>query len=49
VGPVKFAADHTATLPIVMDQWQGKGTKVVSSPVSGIKPNGKLIFPVPGS
>ena len=49
VGPVKFAANHTAILPIVMDQWQGNGTKVVSSPVAGIKPNGKLVFPVPTS
>lgn len=48
VGPIKFAADHTAILPVVMDQWQGVGTKVVSSPLSNIKPNGKFIL-LPGS
>jgi branched-chain amino acid transport system substrate-binding protein len=49
VGPIKFNADHTSTLPVVMDQWQGKGTKVVSSPYPNIKPNGKLLYPLPGS
>jgi branched-chain amino acid transport system substrate-binding protein len=49
VGPIKFDADHTSTLPVVMDQWQGKGTKVVSSPLPSIKPNGKLLYPLPGS
>jgi branched-chain amino acid transport system substrate-binding protein len=49
VGPIKFAANHTSILPVVMDQWQGKETKVVFSLHPNIKPNGKLIYPLPSS
>jgi branched-chain amino acid transport system substrate-binding protein len=44
VGPVKFAADHTAKLPIAEDQWQN-GKTVVVWPKS--KATGKFLFPRP--
>lgn len=47
VGPIKFDADHTAKLPIVMDQWQGGDSKVVASSIASITPNGTLQFPLP--
>lgn len=44
VGPVKFDANHTSKLPMVVTQWQKDGAKVVW-PTN--QANGKLIFPVP--
>jgi branched-chain amino acid transport system substrate-binding protein len=47
VGPVKFDANHTSKLPLVEDQWQQGQSKVVFSAFPNIKPDGKLLFPVP--
>jgi branched-chain amino acid transport system substrate-binding protein len=47
VGPIKFNAEHYSTLPVVMDQWQNKQSKVVFSTLKNIKPDGTLLFPVP--
>lgn len=47
VGPIQFDSNHTAKLPVVMDQWQNGNTVVVYSPVPAIKPNGKFLFPLP--
>lgn len=47
VGPIKFDANHTAKLPIVMDQWQGGVSKVVASSIPTITPNGNFQFPLP--
>ena len=44
VGPVEFADDHTATLPLVEAQWQD-GKSVVVWPDD--KATGKIIFPLP--
>ena len=44
VGPIKFAADHTATLPIVSEQWQGGKTVIVWPKKAA---TGKLLFPMP--
>ena len=44
VGPIEFAADHTATLPLVEAQWQN-GESVVVWPEE--KATGKIIFPLP--
>lgn len=44
VGPVKFAADHTSTLPIVSEQWQN-GKAVIVWPKASA--TGKLLFPMP--
>ncbi len=46
VGPVKFDASHTSTLPLVMDQWQNLQSKVVFSPASALKPTAKFLFPL---
>jgi branched-chain amino acid transport system substrate-binding protein len=44
VGPVKFAGDHTAKLPIVALQWQS-GKTVIVWPKSA--QTGEFLFPVP--
>jgi branched-chain amino acid transport system substrate-binding protein len=44
VGPVKFASDHTSTIPSVESQWQNGEPKIVF-PES--RATGKLIFPLP--
>ena len=44
VGPIKFDADHTARLPMVLDQWQG-GKTVVIWPKD--QATGKPLFPLP--
>jgi branched-chain amino acid transport system substrate-binding protein len=43
-GPVKFAADHTAKLALVEDQWQG-GKAVVVGPTKDVQ-TGNLLFPL---
>jgi branched-chain amino acid transport system substrate-binding protein len=45
VGPVKFGADHTSKLPMVMTQWQG-GKAVIVGPTKE-DTTGKLLFPLP--
>ncbi|MCA8294731.1 amino acid ABC transporter substrate-binding protein [Burkholderia sp. AU30198] len=44
VGPVKFDADHTSRIPVVVMQWQD-GRAVTVWPKE--KANGKLVFPLP--
>jgi branched-chain amino acid transport system substrate-binding protein len=44
-GPVKFAADHHATLPIFATQWQAGQTFLVFPRLKGAR---KLLAPVPG-
>jgi branched-chain amino acid transport system substrate-binding protein len=44
VGPIKFAENHTATLPVVALQWQG-GKTVIVSPKD--RKTGEFLFPVP--
>lgn len=44
VGPVKFASDHTSTIPSVESQWQDGEAKIVFPEE---KATGKLIFPLP--
>lgn len=44
VGPIKFDANHTSTLPMVEEQWQD-GKNVVISPKA--RANAKVIFPLP--
>lgn len=44
VGPVKFDADHTATLPMVLNQWQN-GKTVVIWPKD--QATGEPLFPMP--
>jgi len=46
VGPVRFTAQHTYTLPMVEMQWQN-GHCYVVAPAN--RANAKLIFPMPGS
>jgi branched-chain amino acid transport system substrate-binding protein len=47
VGPIKFGADHTATLPMVEEQWQN-GKSLVIAPTERAGGN-KVIFPLPAS
>jgi branched-chain amino acid transport system substrate-binding protein len=44
VGPIKFGADHTSTLPMVETQWQD-GKTVVVAPKN--RANAKVLFPMP--
>jgi branched-chain amino acid transport system substrate-binding protein len=44
VGPIKFGADHTSTLPMVETQWQN-GKVVVIWPKD--RATGKVVFPLP--
>lgn len=44
VGPVKFAEDHTAKIPVVMSQWQ-KGKPVIVYPKD--RATGSVLFPMP--
>jgi branched-chain amino acid transport system substrate-binding protein len=44
IGPVKFDANHTSTIPITVMQWQS-GKAVVVWPKD--RANGKLVFPLP--
>lgn len=44
VGPIKFGADHTSTLPMVETQWQD-GKVVIVAPAN--RANGKILFPLP--
>jgi branched-chain amino acid transport system substrate-binding protein len=44
VGPIKFGADHTSTLPMVETQWQD-GKVVVIAPKD--RANAKVLFPLP--
>jgi branched-chain amino acid transport system substrate-binding protein len=44
-GPIKFAADHTAKLALVEDQWQG-GKAIVVGPTKDVQ-TGDFLFPVP--
>jgi branched-chain amino acid transport system substrate-binding protein len=44
VGPIKFAENHTATLPIVSLQWQGGKTVIVWPKAAK---TGDFLFPVP--
>jgi branched-chain amino acid transport system substrate-binding protein len=44
-GPVKFAADHTAKLALVEDQWQG-GKAVVVGPSKDVQTR-NFLFPLP--
>ena len=46
VGRVKFAADHTATLPIVSMQWSGQ-KQIVVWPKD--RATGEFVFPVPAA
>jgi branched-chain amino acid transport system substrate-binding protein len=46
VGPVKFGADHTSTLPMVEEQWQN-GKNVVIAPKD--RANAQVLFPIPAS
>lgn len=46
VGPIKFGADHTSTLPMVEEQWQD-GKNVVIAPKD--RANAQVLFPVPAS
>lgn len=46
VGPVKFAADHTAKIPVVESQWQD-GKPVIVFPAG--RATGKIVFPLPGA
>jgi branched-chain amino acid transport system substrate-binding protein len=44
VGPIKFADDHTCTIPMVQEQWQG-GKNVIIAPKDRATAN--VIFPLP--
>ena len=44
VGPIKFGADHTSTLPMVEEQWQD-GKNVVIAPAD--RATAKVLFPMP--
>jgi branched-chain amino acid transport system substrate-binding protein len=44
VGPVKFAPDHTSTLPVVSEQWQN-GKSIIVWPKSA--KTGEFLFPLP--
>jgi branched-chain amino acid transport system substrate-binding protein len=44
VGPIKFGADHTSTLPMVQTQWQG-GKVVVVAPKD--RATADVVFPLP--
>lgn len=44
-GPIKFAADHTAKLNLVEDQWQS-GKAIVVGPTKDVQ-TGKFVFPLP--
>jgi branched-chain amino acid transport system substrate-binding protein len=44
LGPVKFGADHTYTLPMVEEQWQN-GKSLVIAPKD--RANAKVLFPLP--
>jgi branched-chain amino acid transport system substrate-binding protein len=46
VGPIRFGADHTSTLPMVEEQWQN-GRNVVIAPRN--RATAKVLFPVPAS
>jgi branched-chain amino acid transport system substrate-binding protein len=46
-GPIKFAADHTAKLKLVQDQWQD-GKAVVVGPTKEVQ-TGDFLFPAAGS
>jgi branched-chain amino acid transport system substrate-binding protein len=46
VGPIKFGADHTSTLPMVEGQWQN-GSFVIVAPAS--RATAKIIFPLPAA
>jgi branched-chain amino acid transport system substrate-binding protein len=44
VGPIKFGADHTSTLPMVEEQWQD-GKSVIIAPKD--RATAKVLFPLP--
>jgi branched-chain amino acid transport system substrate-binding protein len=44
VGPIKFGADHTCTLPMVEEQWQN-GASVIVAPTD--RATAKVLFPLP--
>jgi branched-chain amino acid transport system substrate-binding protein len=44
VGPIKFGADHTSTLPMVEEQWQN-GANVIIAPKD--RATATVIFPLP--
>lgn len=44
VGPIKFGADHTCTLPMVEEQWQD-GKNVIIAPPD--RATAKALFPMP--
>ena len=44
VGPIKFGADHTSTLPMVEEQWQN-GKNVVVAPKN--RATASILFPTP--
>jgi branched-chain amino acid transport system substrate-binding protein len=44
VGPIKFGADHTCTLPMVEEQWQN-GASVIVAPLD--RATAKVLFPMP--
>jgi len=44
VGPIKFAADHTCTIPMVQEQWQG-GKNVIIAPKD--RATASVLFPLP--
>jgi branched-chain amino acid transport system substrate-binding protein len=44
VGPIKFGADHTSTLPMVEEQWQN-GKNVIIAPKK--RATAKVLFPLP--
>jgi branched-chain amino acid transport system substrate-binding protein len=46
VGPIKFNAQHTSTLPMVEEQWQN-GNNVIVAPLN--RATAKVIFPLPAS
>jgi branched-chain amino acid transport system substrate-binding protein len=46
VGPIKFGADHTSTLPMVEEQWQN-GKSVVVAPKD--RANAQILSPLPTS
>jgi branched-chain amino acid transport system substrate-binding protein len=46
VGPIKFNAQHTSTLPMVEEQWQN-GQSVIIAPAN--RADAKVIFPLPSN
>jgi hypothetical protein len=44
VGPIKFGADHTCTIPMVEEQWQN-GKNVIVAPKD--RATADVLFPMP--